>query len=968
MKYTAYVFVGKMNTLMVRAFSGLICFGLFLPLLCPGTVRAGDAVLKTPHLQPLIRKIDIRIPEMPGGTDRLEKTAREMILLKGGEAFSDRKFKKSLRILKASGLFREIDVPDPAWGEEIVLTFRLTPFPRVKDIKISGAFPLLEKEILNAMSIYTGDTFDESRLAAQEGAISDLYGKEGYISPKVSVRAEKDPEDGNYILFEEIEKGDYFRIEKVELLGNHAFSTARLKMRIKSWQSSLLFGGIRRFIQKDADADVKNLIAFYRKKKYADADVRAEVEKNREKRTALVRIHIDEGPFYDISFEGNKEFWDMTLKKDLVLFEKGNRGDLGLRRSIRNIRKRYRSAGYRDVRVYPEEAGEEGQKVPSVRKIRIRIEEGPRFITESLVFRGNEAIETEQIREQVLTRTPGIISAGVFVPEVLDEDKKAVKGLYLTEGYMETGIEEHIRWQADEKKGRKLAEISLSISEGVRTLVSEVGISGLESDWKSPSEAEAGAGESITREDILARIALKTGEPFREYMIKSDENSISEMISEKGYPHVQVKGTVKFSKDRRKASLHYAVDKGPFVKMGQIWFSGNFRTELPVLLNELEVREGEPFSLKRMLESHRNIRNIAALNSAQFNLLGLKQKAGEVDMLVSVEEKKPYYFQIGGGYDTIRDFFIHSRAGDRNLLGRNKDAWVGAEFSQIGYRGEMNITEPRFMGTRISSTLNLFGEETEEKNKNYGIRSYGVSVGFSRGFWKYFRANLQFGYEYREQYMRGENPLPPGDEDLYEPRGVLVGTPSLIYNSTDSYVRPTKGFYSSASLDISRGLDSGQDDFLKYRFELRYFYTPLRRITFALRGRYGYIDLYGSADRVSDDHLFYLGGTPDVRGFDENRLRYDSVGDPLGGRTEILGSLEARYDLGMNFELAAFYDIGNIKNYYTDRAEDDFRSSAGLGIRYITPIGPIGFMYGWKLDKEADEDSGKLHFALGYTF
>jgi len=97
-------------------------------------------------------------------------------------------------------------------------------------------------------------------------------------------------------------------------------------------------------------------------------------------------------------------------------------------------------------------------------------------------------------------------------------------------------------------------------------------------------------------------------------------------------------------------------------------------------------------------------------------------------------------------------------------------------------------------------------------------------------------------------------------------------------------------------------------------------------------------------------------------------LCFDSGGDPVGGSNTILGSVEARIYLGKNFELAPFYDIGSLEDLAGTSESSGFRSSLGLGLRYITPIGPIGLMYGLKLDKMDNERVGRFHFAIGYTF
>ena len=929
-----------------------ICLFIII-LIIPGYIQAQEELIKPMDSEPVVKKIDIIIQDSLQKSQYLTELAQNLITICAGDRFSGKKLETSIELLKQSGLFQSIEVPDPVWNkEEISLIFKLTPFKRIKDIKISGAFPLFEREILNAMTMYAGDVFVVEKLTEQEAIISRIFINEGYLEPQIMVSSEQDKNSNDFNIIININKGNFYKIKNLEINGNKAFSDARLKLRTAIWKDSLLFGEMRRFIQKDVDKDVKNLVQFYRKKGYADVDIKPDVTKDRDSKEVLIVLNINEGPKYDIEFEGNEEFWDFTLKKDIDLVKKGNKNDFGLRKTIRNIQKRYQNAGYPDVEIKMEEQ-DSGSPDKNIRKIKFIINEGTRFIVDSIDVAGNQFIDKDKLQKQILTRTPGIIADGEFVPEILEQDKGAIKSLYLKQGYMDTIVKEKINWKDDPKEpNQRLADISLDVKEGRQTLVKNVFFKNL---------------NAVTQEQAFEIINLKPGEPFRNYMIQSDENAVAALISEKGYPHVEVKGEVEFNTDKTQAVVTYNVIEGVYVKMGQVYVTGNFRTKDKVILNELEIKKGDPFSLKKMLETNRNIRNLNALESADFKVLGLNEKAEKITLLVNTEEKKPYYFQFGGGYDTRKHFYANIKAGDHNLFGLNKDAWVSAELSQIGYRGELGLTEPRFLGTRISSTLSMFAEDIEEFNNDFGTRTYGASLGFDRRFLKYFTARLGLRYEFREQYIAKDKIILPEDQDKYDPRSILVTTPALIFNSTDSFIRPRKGFYSSFAVDISKGLGDTLDDFFKYRVETRYYYTPFDGLTFAVRGRYGYLDPFNSESNIPDDQLFFLGGTSDVRGFDENKLRYDNAGDPDGGRNEILGSIEARIDIGMNFELTAFYDIGNIQET-SSNSSDDFRSAAGLGLRYITPIGPVGFLYGWKLNKEQGESAGKLHFTLGYTF
>lgn len=920
-----------------------VCYSF--PLMAEETIQKNKLV---------IARIVIKVSGRADTQKQLEDTARALITIREGELLSGEKLQTSIDLLKGSGMFQTIHVPDPFWKESgITLQFQLTPFTRIKDIKIKGGFPLLERKILNAMELYTGDVFESEKLKPQEKRIEKLFIDDGYIAPQVIITSEQDPSDGNHIVNVSIDKGDFYVIKHMEIAGNKSFSDVRLQLRADAWKTIIPWYEIRKFVRKTFERNVKDLIEFYRRKGYADVVIQLKVEHVPGRRDVFVRVDIEEGALYKIKFEGNTHFWDYTLKKDLVLESRGNLNDLGLKRSIRSIRERYRKAGYADARVSMKEEIQKN-KERTVRKIRLLVDEGGRSIVSSVSISGNKAFSHRQIKKQVITSDSGIFTDGEFDLKVLEEDKHAIQALYHKNGYLNVSVDDRIEWKEGvDKKNIRWGDIFISINEGTQTRVHEIVFNGL---------------SVLNKNKISDYLALKPGKSFSNEKFKQDENTISAMISEMGYTHGSVTGSVQHGNNGDIATVIFEVDEGPLVAMGEVFCTGNFRTKKKIITNEVDLAPGEPFSLVKILENQRNIRNISALDSANFKLLGLNEKAENVHLLVEAEEKKPFYFQLGAGYDTKKKMHANTRVGDRNLFGLNKDVWANVEYSLIGHSEEVSLTEPRFLGTRISSTLNMYAEELEEFNKDYGTITYGVSLVFNRKFWKRFRASLSFRYEKRHTYQTEPESITVDDEDQYEKRNMLTTTPSIIYDSTDSYVSPTKGIYASFSIDLSTGIDYDFDDFLRHRVELRYFYTPVNRLTFAVRGKYGYIEPGESNDLISKDQLFFLGGTSDVRGFDENMLRYDQDGDSVGGRSSVLGSLEARYNAWDNLEITTFYDIGSIRYVYDDDDNDGFQASVGTGLRYITPIGPIGFLYGWKVDPREGESSGKLHFTIGHTF
>ncbi|MGD9018196.1 MAG: POTRA domain-containing protein [Desulfobacterales bacterium] len=903
--------------------------------------------------EPAVDRIDVRIVGTPEDPVEWETLAGAIIDIPTGAPLDPARLNAAITTLKNTQLFESIDVPDPDWNARpVVLVFRLTPFPRIKNIRIHGAFPLFEREVLTAMEMTVGGPLVESRLSRAKAALETLYQNNGYIDPKAFVASARDETDGRAIVDVSIQKGDYYRIHRLTVDGNLSFSDGRLLTQLPTWRASLFPGSFNRFNQSRLRKDLDRLTDFYRRKGFPEVIVSQNIAKTEGNRQIDIHFHVVEGPRYRVSFEGNSAFWDVTLKKDLTFFSNGNKDDLGLRKSIRNIKKRYIGAGYKAVQVEMESQTDTENGLP-VRHIRLVIDEGPQFVVGAVTIEGNRNLGDNTLHDALMSRPPGIISDGAFVEEVLAEDRTALEAAYRKEGFSRIHVTEEVTPAEADSPGTRPVDITLSIDEGPRTRVEAVRIDGL---------SETMATEAS---DLLA---VKAGGPFSEDAMSDDEKILSRFVSERGYPQVTVVGRAEIGPDPTLATVVYAIDKGPFVRMGRLFTVGNFRTAPKIFENEMTLREGEPFSRAKMLASRRNIRNINAIDQTRFSTPGLEDASETVHLIAQVEEKKPYYLEMGLGYDTDREWFANGKIGDRNLFGLNKEGWVGGEVSKIGYLADLGITEPRFLGTRIAASAGLSLEKREDLNQDFGFRSRTGSLVLSRSFGPRWSPSLGFRLERREQYLTDNSPDDLDKDDLFDQRTILVTTPAVTYNTTDSFTRPREGALVLASIDVSTALQNSLDDFLKYRLDARWYATPLERFTVALRGRAGHIDPLKQQTTIPDDQLFYLGGLGNVRGFNKNELRIDERGKSVGGRTEFMGSVEARIEVWDNVEWALFYDVGSIKNATTREGNNGFRSSVGFGLRYLTPVGAVGLLYGHKLDPDSGEDSGEWHFSFGYSF
>lgn len=870
--------------------------------------------------------------------------AKRLIRLQPGDLLLKSAVQASIDALKLSHRFSAIHVDSAPGPDGEVVSFTLTPYKTITEIDIRGEYPLFEQDILKQMTVYPGNPYTPEQLAAQTGAVIRQYKRAGYVDPKVSITEQRATGDDKTAVFVDIDKGRHYALGSLVFQGNDSVSDTALKLRMSVWRADLIprFG---RFSEYQLKKDMASLLTYYHSKGFADAELSYRIENPGNALQVNVVIEVKEGQHYTVDFVGNEEFWDMTLKKDLIIFTAGNKNNTGIRKSIQNMQKRYHEKGYLETKINAEKCQVSDSSIEKY-PVCFVIDEGPQTVVNQVAIAGNHVFSEEQIKEQLLTRPPSLLHNGAFVPETLETDTYAVTTLYLQQGFDKRTVDSKVTF-TDDKTG---ADVALNIKEGPQTRVRSIVIKGL----------------TVLPEEEAGKVLVHhLGDPFRTAASDAEKEAITGLISEKGYPYATVQAKIAYSTDHTQADIIYEVMEGPQVILGEIFVSGNLRTAEKIIKKELEVKTETPFSLQALADGQRRLRDMKIFHGVTYRTFGLKEKLDTVDLFVEVEENKPYYVQGSTGYQSDTGFFGRIKGGDRNLFGLNKDLWAAAEVSETGYRLETRLTEPRFLGTKTIASIGLFTEELTEFNQPFGTRTTGTSLGFSHIWERHLATNLSFILERRSQFSVEDQFTEEFDE---ENRTIFVTTPSVSYDTRDSFVRPTKGILSSLYVDISKGAESELDDFLRYEFDTRYYWTPLKKITLAGMARVGQVISYSKNEDVPSDQLFYLGGIQSVRGFDENLLRFDSAGDPVGGKTAVVGSLEARIDLGMQLELATFFDIGNVQDTMMDEGPDGFRTSVGLGLRYITPIGPIGLVYGHKLDPEDGESAGRFHFSIGYSF
>ncbi|MFP4163873.1 MAG: outer membrane protein assembly factor BamA [Chitinispirillaceae bacterium] len=871
-------------------------------------------------------------------SEELLNTARKLISVSEKQPFDSLKTQESIQALRLCGLFESISVD----RDNRQLVFKLTPARFIRDIQIKNTFPLFEEDVQRALTIYPGDIFRRSELERQDTLIGDLYKRQGFLSPRVNISSKKHPDSDNRIVVVDITPGEYLRVNTLEIEGNHATFELDIKRRMESWWTSFLPGRAGRFVNDVFEKDIQELVQSYRSKRFADVFIRDSIIIDSLRQTVDIFLFIEEGPRYEIRFSGNESLGigRSDLKKELTLFETGNRNNNGVIRSKSAMKSSLRNAGFLDAQVKADDTVYHKRGFDR-KEVTFTITPGRRTTVSSIEINGADQIDEESIRGQMLTVDKGSEIKRAFNPDVLQTDLFAINMLYYSSGFLNAELSHSVDIRNES------VNITIDIIEGKQTFVGKV--------FFDKSQVTG-----ITTDGI---ITVGNGDIFNQSKLKESAGNLQNRIAELGYAYAAVTPHITMTQDSSTADIEFLINRGPLVRLGSLQFVGAFRTRDNLLHRAVAADTGKPLSLTNIVESQRKIRDLDLFSSVQFKTIGLQEKWDTVHVFVDVTEKRPYYGKVGGGYQSDKGLFMNALAGDRNVLGRNKEAWVSGEYSLTGYGGRIGLEDPRFLSLPLSALIKVSAEKNSELNQDWETVSYGISAGLNNSPGEHTELGLGINYERRKlNYTDGVASGDITDDD--RPRNLLVLKPSLTYDRRNSFTRPQKGSSFHSSVDISRGLGSSTDNFVKIRIESQGYITPFSGLTLAAVVRGGYLYSYGETSSVSADQLFYLGGTGDVRGFAENLLYPDSS----GGTVSFSASIEARIMLGFNTELALFADAGQLEDGLGSVSPVRFRSSVGTGFRYITPIGPVGILYGWKLDRRAEEDMGAFHFSLGYTF
>ncbi len=724
-------------------------------------------------------------------------------------------------------------------------------------------------------------------------------------------------------------------ITMIEITGNRKISTVTILSKMNSRE------GVP-FSKNSVQKDIKELYGIG----YFD-DIRVEID-SFEGGVKLVYIFKEKPSIISIDFQGNEEF-DADELREKITLTAGAIANLALiTDTSKSLAAFYQSEGYWLAKAVPviKESSEDAVAVT------FQIEEGPAVSIDEITIEGNNAISTGDIEDVMKTREwwwfSFLTGSGVYREQQIGEDILRIKDLYQSRGYLYVAVSEP---QVTLSSDRKDLFLTLYISEGDQFSIGTLKFE----------------GNSVFSEDkLFETVETAANKIFNRTALKKDIDTIIDMYMNRGYARADVNPIVDVNNQTRIADITLSINEGDIYRIGRIDVSGNIKTRDKVIRREMRLDEGDIFNKSLIKRSYQRVNNLNFFEAVDVKP-SPKIDDRLMDIDINVKEKMTGMLSVGGGYSSVDKAMIMGEITQTNLFGRGLYLKLKVDFSSRRANYNISLRDPWFMDKPISASIGAFNEEIDYTD--YDKKATGGYIGFGKELSEYVKGNIRYKLE-EVEITEVADSASSLIQDQVGSKITSSISPSISRDTRDNYIDPSTGSKNALYLTFA-GL-GGDSYFYKGVVDSLWFFPVLWDTTFSVRGRFGYASGYNSNELPLYER-YYVGGINTVRGlgFGEAGPKNEEA-EKIGGTEELIFNFEYIFPIAKELKLKGviFFDYGSAfdgkENY--DFSIDNMRKTAGAGLRWMSPFGPIRLEWGFNLEPEEEESSDKLEFSMGGFF
>ncbi|MEY3888258.1 MAG: outer membrane protein assembly factor BamA precursor [Pseudomonadota bacterium] len=588
-------------------------------------------------------------------------------------------------------------------------------------------------------------------------------------------------------------------------------------------------------------------------------------------------------------------------------------------------------------------------------------EGGPSKIKEIRIT-GSQTFSEDTLKDQFNLDVGGWLSwytkSDRYSRTKLNADLETLRSYYLSRGFLEFRIDST---QVAISPDKQDISIAINITEGERFVVSGVKLE----------------GNYLGKEDeFKALVKIGLGQPYNAETVADTTKAFTDYFGKFGFAFARVDARPDIDRLNNRVSFVLLAEPSRRAYVRRINVAGNNRTRDEVIRREFRQLESAWYDGDKIKLSRDRVDRLGFFTEVNIDTQEVPATSDQVDLTINVVEKPTGSVSLGAGFSSTEKVALSFGIRQENAFGSGN--YLATEINTSKYNRTIVIstTDPYYTADGISRTIDVFHRTTRPYLGDlnaYSLVSSGAGMRFGVPFSEidtvYMGANLE------QTSIRPGNNLPNAYVEYMQQFGYtsnsLPFTVGWARDGRDSALVPTRGMLQRFNADLSL---AGDARYVRTNYQIQQ-YTPItKKYTLALNADLGWGQ--GLSDRPYPLFKnYFVGGLGSVRGFQQSTLGpSDSTNSLyLGGPKKIVMNAEmlAPFPGAGNdrtLRLFAFTDVGRAFGENEKISFSELRSSYGIGLSWISPMGPLRFSYAMPMRRQVTDKIQRLQFQIGTSF
>jgi len=692
----------------------------------------------------------------------------------------------------------------------------------------------------------------------------------------------------------------------------------------------------------------------------------------------ILIVRVKERPsIAEVEFEGNSDIEDDALKDALV--------DIGVTRGqIYNrsllekltleLERVYFSQGKYGVKIETDVTELDQNRVD----IKINISEGQVALIKHINIIGNDVYDDDTLLDELDSGVPSswaiFSSIDDYSKPKLNGDLEKIRSYYLDRGYIKFNIEST---QVSITPDKQDIYITINVTEGDRYKISSSDLTG---------------EMVVNRQTMQSQIFTRQGMYFSRSLMTSSKKRLEHQMGRIGYAFSEVKVTPVIDDEAKTVALTYHVIPGEKVYVRRINIYGNDSTQDQVYRREMRLMEGSILASDLLERSKTRIQRLPFVETINVEPVPIPGTSNQVDLKITVEEKLAGSFNVGAGFSQTQGLLFNIGLTQENLFGTGKRLSLNVNTDRANTIYSAAYTNPYYTIDGISRTLSVSfrdRDSSEELINNFQTNSGDINISYGIPLSEFNTLSLGYGFSQIEITPSSINPSLDVTLFLAENDGQTLYN-SFTLNTSFSHDTRNRTVFANAGSQQTIGVNMtipGSDlEYYKASYITNTYFGVTSATTLLLRSNLAYGDGYGKTDALPFYERYFAGGIRTVRGYESNSLgpRDPVNGFPIGGNMRVTAGADYIFPIPFvekppsSVRFSAFLDIGNVflNRFHTFDADpsdtgfqlEQLRTSYGLSLVWVSPIGPLRFSYAQAINNVPGDNLRSFQFSIGSFF